>query len=191
MNLRDKRVLRTRSILRQSMLDLMRRKPVSQITVKEICDLAGINRNTFYTHYGMPEDILTEIENEYYEKMRQIQETVLQTGDVAGLMLSIMNMLLENKEYSMVLYGDHNDRKIRDCHYRNSYSRAMLSWIESGTSVQADHLGWLFTFLSGGIDAVIRNWVKNGMKEDPEHIAQLPAKMCTASSGSVFHPANG
>ena len=189
MNLNDKRVLRTRNILRQSMLDLMKRKPVSQVTVKEICDLAGINRNTFYAHYGMPEDILAEIENEYYVKMNRIQESAIKTGDVSALILGIMNTLFENKEYSMVLYGDHNDRKVRDGHYKNSYSRVMISWIESGTSAQADHLGWLFTFLSGGIDAVIRNWVKNGMKEDPAQIARLAARMCNASSSSVFDAA--
>ena len=51
---------------------------------------------------------------------------------------------------------------------------------------------WLFTFLCGGIDGVIRTWVKNGMKEAPETIAQLAAKMCGASSDSIFgQPGNG
>ena len=186
MNLKDKRVIHTRRVLRRTLLDLMKSKPVSQITVKEICDIAEINRNTFYSHYGAPVDILTEIENEYYEKMRQIRELAIQDGNVTALVLGIMNTLLENKEFGIVLYGTNNDMRGAERHYQDAYSQVMITWIGTGTSTQADHLRWLFTFLSGGINSMIRTWVQNGMKEDPKVIAQLAGKMCEASSGSVF-----
>ena len=187
MNLNDKRVIHTRRAIRQALLDLMKKKAVSQITVKEICDISCINRNTFYAHYGTPVDVLAEIENEYYEKLQATQETALQNGDVTALILGIMNTLLENRDFSIVLYGDNNDIKIKDRNYKDAYSRVMLTWIETGTLTQANHLRWLFTFMSGGIDFMIRTWVQNDMREDPNVIASLAGKMCDASSESIFN----
>ena len=186
MKLTDKRVRHTRRSLRQSLIELMQRKSVNQISVKEICDLAGINRNTFYAHYSTPRDILTEIENEYYAEMNRIQESAIHSGDAAALILGIMNMLQQNREISILLYGSNSDNRAYDEYYRSAYARIMLAWIESGTKVQADHLKWLFTFLSGAIDAMIRNWVKDGMRESPEILARLAASMCNASMESVF-----
>lgn len=187
MNEMDKRVIHTKKVLRQALLELMKRKHIGQITVKEVCELAGINRNTFYAHYGTPRDILSEIENEYYEEMSRIQESAIHSGDTISLIREIMNMLLEKKDISMLLYGDNSDSRAFDEYYRKAYSRIMLAWIESGSGVQADHLRWLFTFLSGGIDSMIRNWVKGGMKEAPDALAQLAGEMCSASMASIFH----
>ena len=90
MNLNDKRVIQTRQKLRTALLTLMQRKPVSQITVKEICDEALTNRNTFYAHYGAPVDILVQIQQEYNEKMQLLRQEAIRTGDVQTLILGIM-----------------------------------------------------------------------------------------------------
>lgn len=186
MNLTDKRVRHTRRALRQALMELMQRKSVNEISVKEICDLAGINRNTFYAHYGTPRDILTEIENEYYAEMNRIQESAIHSGDVAALILGIMNMLRQNREISILLYGSNGDNRAYDEYYRSAYARIMLAWIDSGAHAQADHLQWRFTFLPGAMDAMIRNGVKNGMKESPEELSQLAGKMCSASMERIF-----
>lgn len=186
MNIHDRRVIQTRQKLRRALLTLMQRKPVAQITVKEICDEAMTNRNTFYAHFGSPVDILRQIQQEYNEKMAALRDDAIRTGDVEALILGIMNTLLENRDFSQVLYGENSDTALQDRVHHDAYSQIMLSWIESGTKTQADKLRWLFIFLSGGIDAMIRTWVKNGMGEDPRLLARQAAAMCSASSQSVF-----
>ena len=39
-------------VLKQSLLKLLKEKPVNKITVKEVCELAQLNRATFYAHYS-------------------------------------------------------------------------------------------------------------------------------------------
>ena len=48
----DRRVLRTKKNIRQAFLHLLSEKSLSQITVKELSDLADINRKTFYMYYS-------------------------------------------------------------------------------------------------------------------------------------------
>lgn len=47
----DRRVRKTRLKLNESLMILIKDKNINQITVKELTDLADINRKTFYLHY--------------------------------------------------------------------------------------------------------------------------------------------
>ena len=46
----DARKRYTQMILKKSLLTLLQGKPINKITVKEVCDLAELNRATFYAH---------------------------------------------------------------------------------------------------------------------------------------------
>lgn len=47
----DPRARYTQSIIRDAFFEIARKKPLSKITVSEICAIAGINRGTFYRYY--------------------------------------------------------------------------------------------------------------------------------------------
>lgn len=63
----DARVRYTKMMIRNSLLELLRTKPIAKITVTEICEMAGINRATFYAHYSDPSDLLHALESEIIE----------------------------------------------------------------------------------------------------------------------------
>ena len=44
----------------EAFLKLLEKKDFSYITVKEICERAGVNRSTFYLHYETVSDLLAE-----------------------------------------------------------------------------------------------------------------------------------
>ena len=54
----DRRVRYTKMVIRESFLDLLQTKDISQISIKEICEKADINRATFYSHYQDPYDLM-------------------------------------------------------------------------------------------------------------------------------------
>ncbi len=47
----DRRVQRTRALLQQTLIELMRERDYDGITVQEVVDHANIGRTTFYQHY--------------------------------------------------------------------------------------------------------------------------------------------
>ena len=73
----DRRVLRTKKNIRQAFLHLLSEKSLSQITVKELSNLADINRKTFYMYYSNIEDILEELEDELVLKLVHVFEKEL------------------------------------------------------------------------------------------------------------------
>lgn len=76
-HLPDRRVLRTKKNIRQAFLHLLSEKSLSQITVKELSDLADINRKTFYMYYSNIEDIFAELEDELVLKLVHVFEKEL------------------------------------------------------------------------------------------------------------------
>ena len=73
----DRRVLRTKKNILQAFLHLLSEKSLSQITVKELSDLADINRKTFYMYYSNIEDIFAELEDELVLKLVHVFEKEL------------------------------------------------------------------------------------------------------------------
>ena len=71
----DKRVKRTKRLLKETLTNLLLEKDIQQITVKSIVERADLNRGTFYLHYTDVYDLLKEIENEVSKKFRvKLQE---------------------------------------------------------------------------------------------------------------------
>jgi AcrR family transcriptional regulator len=72
----DRRSVRTKKAIVKALTTLMIEKDISKITIKEISDLADINRKTFYAHYGSVYEILDELENDIIESLTDAVETI-------------------------------------------------------------------------------------------------------------------
>ena len=60
----DLRVIKSRANICNSFMELLTEKPLSEISIKEICDRALCSRNTFYSHFPYKEAVLDYISNE-------------------------------------------------------------------------------------------------------------------------------
>lgn len=71
----DRRIRRTKRLLRQALAELMNEKEFKDITVKEITDRADLNRGTFYFHYTDTYDLRTKIEDELIDEFKEVLAT--------------------------------------------------------------------------------------------------------------------
>ena len=74
----------------KAFLELLEQKDFAYITVKEICERAGVNRSTFYLHYETVADLLSES----MEYMNRRLLTYFRT-DSANFIMRIRNCSLE------------------------------------------------------------------------------------------------
>ncbi len=72
MKKQNRSVLRTQNLLKTGLIELMQKKSVQQITVKELVEHVDLNRGTFYLHYKDIFDLLEQIEDELLENFREI-----------------------------------------------------------------------------------------------------------------------
>ena len=75
----DRRTRKTKAAIEKAFLELMTKKDISKITIRDITDKADTNRSTFYTHYEDIYDLLDSIENKVLEEMAVLPEFDMQT----------------------------------------------------------------------------------------------------------------
>lgn len=78
MNKHESKYFNTALLMNEALIRSLDKKDYEYITVKEICDIAGVNRSTFYLHYETMEDLLLEtIENMFNDLKIDIQTILL------------------------------------------------------------------------------------------------------------------
>ena len=99
----------TQMALRDSLIELMKVKAISQITIKELCENADINRTTFYTHYADQYRLLKSIED---ETLTWIKEMIAEFSDMKEREAVVKNLekafeyIIQNKNHIQVLMSE-------------------------------------------------------------------------------------
>ena len=75
----DQRTRITKKLVRESFLALLSKKDIRHITVKEICEMAQVNRGTFYKYYLDVYDLKEQIENEFLRAICRFRGPVRQS----------------------------------------------------------------------------------------------------------------
>lgn len=68
----DRRVIKTKRAIRNAFAKLLSKKDINEITIKDIADVADINRKTVYNYYGGFYQIIEEIENEIITSLNDL-----------------------------------------------------------------------------------------------------------------------
>lgn len=68
MNKNESKYFNTAILFDEALIYLLEKKDIEYITVKEICNKAGVNRSTFYLHYESINDLVEETMNYINEK---------------------------------------------------------------------------------------------------------------------------
>lgn len=94
---KDKRVLRSKRMLRQALVELIQEKEFQKITVTDVVKHADINRGTFYAYYRDVYDLLENVENEMIEEFRLIHNENLPSSEhwQSQQLISNLHPLLE------------------------------------------------------------------------------------------------
>ena len=64
----NRRTQMTKLLLRTALIELMQEKPITQITIRALCEKADLNRTTFYLHYTDQMALLEDVERQVMEQ---------------------------------------------------------------------------------------------------------------------------
>ncbi len=150
----DARVRYTKKALREALLKCMEQKPINMITVKEVCEVAEMNRATFYNHYRDCYDLLEQLENDLLGQLKASMEG-LSSIDTEGLVSSIFDMIDNNYDICQVLIFNKNDTSLVAKMVALAKEQSMVLWRKYLRKATVQELDMLFTCLAGGLINVI------------------------------------
>lgn len=172
MNFTDLRILKTQERLQNALLELLETKELKAITVKEICDKAGISRNAFYQHYGYKEDLYDQMVARATERIRDSLNPIISDASlikqetVVSYARHIIDGISEVRDliYVMLKRDDGKFlRQLTDLIFGQNLTNA-LPFFEMKDSIE---LRLFYEFQSAGMAAFIIRWVlEDGLSED-------------------------
>lgn len=65
----DLRVMKTKKAIKNAAIALMEDDPAKEPSAKRIIEIAQINKSTFYYHYESVQDLLNQIEQEFFDEV--------------------------------------------------------------------------------------------------------------------------
>jgi len=183
----DRRVRRTKKLLTQALTQLLQEKQINEITVKELTDLADMNRGTFYLYYRDIFDMLEKIEDGLFEALDEIvslhehDDVSLQTKPI---LLDLFRFIEENQEICRVLLSPHGD--INFLHRLNQVVRekCLQMWPNEEEKKDAT-FEYHYSFVVYGCVGVFRAWLNSNCQEPAEKMAEMADAMIRRGSLST------
>ncbi len=162
----NKRGLAYKEKLKKGYLQLLEKGvEIDQISVKSICETAGVNRSTFYSHYAIPGDILSEIEEETLQSVTgYMQKISWQNFDYLTVFLEYIK---EHDDVFRILFLYAKDRFFLDRLIQNS-----LYHFENVKAYLKDEKNYphIKAYIIAGSKEVINAWIQGNYSESAENI---------------------
>lgn len=152
-----------------------KKKPVSKITVREICELAQINRSTFYTHYLDVYDLFEKVE----QHMAQMcADTILNSfaagGGFQAAIEGVFGYILAYQDFYRLYFSELNHTARILTLMTEPFERqiSQLRASDFGYKIKGEVV-YHFTFFTAGMAALIAHWLDNGCKESPHQLYEI------------------
>ncbi len=168
---------RMNRIIQQNFIEMLQQMPFEQITVKELCEKADINRATFYRYYADLYALKEEVSNELFDLMftKVVQKGMASPGDTRSTILEYaleaLTVVQEHHVLCRVLICDDGNNAFA---YRLSDAFTKLfNESEREQFVRVQQAELLVHFMASGVIGVLRNWLNTGCAVDREEVARI------------------
>ncbi|MCU0476594.1 MAG: TetR/AcrR family transcriptional regulator [Anaerolineae bacterium] len=174
----DRRVLRTRQLLRGALLSLVQERGFEALTVQDITERANLNRATFYLHYADKHDLLMQVIRETLAELTDLPLPAANAGDRTGMDAELRGFFervfahtLSHLDFYRVMFGVGSGVGLSEELHHTIYRVAF--WLIERSPVQ----GWrmppevVISVLSGAFLGMVRWAVAQPSAPDPALMA--------------------
>ena len=184
----DRRVLKTKKAIRNALALLLSEKELEDISIKDVADVADINRKTFYNYYSGIHEVIDEIENEIISAC----DWAIQGLDIWRDMkrpyiffekfTAILNRDLEFYGYLMKMHGNLNLAYKLTALLKGKIREAFLQQV----SCEKEKADIIIDYAVTGMIAVYQTWFNAGRRQPIEEISEMLSILCFSGIGSVL-----
>ena len=171
----------TKYALEASLKKFLLKKPIDKITIRDLTDDCGISRMAFYYHF---KDIYDLVEWSCIEDAsRALQGKKTYDTWQEGLQ-QIFEAVLENKPFILNVYRSVKREQVENYLYSLTYQliEGVVEEQSENLMVTEEQKKFIADFYKYSFVGVMLDWIKRGMKEAPEEIANM---VCVTMHGNV------
>lgn len=159
----------TKKAIADSFIKLLNEKPLDKISVKDIVEDCGVNRNTFYYHY---QDIYALLEDIFEAEARAVIEENIPYNTWQEAFITSTKFALQNKKAIYHIYNSINRDNLERYLYNvaDTLTTGYVKRQAEGLDASEESIRLITLFYKHAVVGVILEWLQRGMKDEPENI---------------------
>jgi len=162
----DRRVNRTRLLLRTAMASLIREKGFEALTVQDIIDRADVGRSTFYAHFKSKEDLLRGAVDMMRTTLRQFQRRALEKSAkredrMFAFSIELFEHAAQHLDVFAAMVGKHSGTVFQR-HLHHMLAELIREDVEAhaaGKKLDASQVEAAVQFVAGGLIGLLVTWL--------------------------------
>lgn len=168
----NRRITQTKRYIQESLILLMETKSIYKISIKELCDKAGINRSTFYNHYKSQIEVFDELEKDYLDSINELYKAEKQGLNPGEAIVELLKYMEKNLAVSKLLLGNKVDpeffNKLKKINKVQEAVDAMRKYVSD------DEFEETADFCLAGCYAILMDWINTTEnRKSPEEISRI------------------
>lgn len=157
---RLKQIEETRKLIAEALLKLLKTDSLEDITISQIAGEAGAGRNTLYSHFKNKEEILLYLMDSL---LQSAQEELLKKPNPSFKDFLYWRFSLLKKNPLLHTLQKEEAVRVILYHFRNSHNSLLNMKVADDEYTRE--------FILGGIDSITLQWIRKGLKESPQEMA--------------------
>jgi len=181
----DRRIRKTKKLLREALTELMSEKRLENITIKNLTEKADLNRGTFYLHYHDIYDLLAQSEDEVLEEIKIITSKF----DLGALiehnfknkpfppLVVLLEYLADNMNFGKVLMGPKGNISFLEkltAILKNQFKKWVSIYKKKNDMIFNEYF---IDFSIFGFIGIIKKWFESDLETPPKELAVIIVKM--------------
>ncbi len=168
-----RRVRMTKMLLKQSLIELMREKSIHEISIKDICAGADINRSTFYRHYNTQYELYDDVLDDISSDISEIYTRCAGEDYTTQLFLAeVLKYIESHRDTFLVILSEHSNIGMGETFTR--FTNRFIS-LENDSTLKI----YLVQFVAAGMTSLIWTWLNQEKRYSAEDVAVLISSIMT------------
>lgn len=163
--------------VREVFLQILKDKPLRNISVTEICQRAGVHRTTFYKHYQDVYDLMDQTEQHLLAAFQR-EVGRMRTVDTEAALASLLTDMRDNIAQYAVLFSENGDpdllRRLSELSFPLFRSNAQVG---DGRALGDDLDKMVYSYISAGCAGILGYWMQYHFEQSPDTVAHLMMQM--------------
>ena len=180
MNKNDLRVVKTKNGIHQTLLHLLKEKPLTQIKVTELCKEAKINRGTFYFHYEEVGDVFKELfaeimldlKESYDEPYKRTNRFTIETLDPNTI--RIFHHIKKYEDFYNIVLSEN----VSTTYYYMLFDSIRSIFINDNYTKTHEHVNdYFYSYTTNAILGLIIEWYRHDFQESAQEMNRQLVKI--------------
>lgn len=180
----NQRIALTKQLLENALLKMLKTRSIHRVSIRELCAEAGINRTTFYNHYGSQYDLLEDVSRRYLDSVAERLDKADPTSreSVDRRVALVLTYMADNPDLSSLLLNNSADPAFAERLFSLQQITSLLNAALEKCADPAERDA-IVSFAIHGSCKLLRDWISSPERISPEEQTRLMLRLARRVCG--------